>query len=91
MLPRAWTVLRKLTERPVVKIIYADTGGNGPQIWGLAIEGESIVEPAQAYRAQRRDGYWFLGFGMLFSLIGTWLCLMAPKRPKKEHLNFRSC
>lgn len=51
------------------EVLY--TGAGYPEIWGLTLNGETLLAPKQAYQARRRDGYWglVLGFGFLISAL----------------------
>ena len=55
------------------QIVFSQSPAGEVRLWGLSIDGETLLTPAEAHAARRRDGTWglWLGVGMLVCLVGT--------------------
>ena len=77
ILPRINDVWSNLEVGTNARVLYIDQDPDSQvvELWGLSLDGRSMIQPTEAYQARRKNGYWglALGIGLTFCAAYTWL------------------
>jgi len=72
-LPNPYDLLASMQPGTPARVLYTGTDANSPTLWGLTLNGRSIVEPADVYRIRHHPVLDLIG-SVCFSLVlaGVW-------------------
>ena len=81
ILPGIDEVWSSLELGSTVKVLYADKDPDTEvvDLWGLTVNGRSLIQPTEAYGARRKNGNWGLVLGILSTLCAGYMWLKGGK------------
>lgn len=67
------------------QVVFSQSPAGEVRLWGLSIDGETLLTPAEARAARRQDGTWGLGLGvgMMGCVVGTFVSAHRDRRRRR--------
>lgn len=81
ILPRINDVWSSIDLGSSATVLYIDQDPETEvvELWGLMVNGRDLVQPAEAYQARRKNGYWALALGIAFTFCAGYMWLKGGK------------
>ncbi|MEF2155813.1 hypothetical protein V3390_06130 [Luteimonas sp. FXH3W] len=81
ILPRIDDVWSSLELGSNAQVLYTDKDPSTEvvELWGLTVNGRSLIQPTEAYRARRENGYWGLALGIAFTFSAGYMWFKGGK------------
>jgi hypothetical protein len=69
VMPNHWEARDRLRLKVQARVLYTQDRSGNTTLWGLAVGGHSVIEPAETYATFRRQGYAALACAIFFSIV----------------------